>query len=195
MQLKKLGIIAFSLVLTAAVQATVFAHECNPSRRWGTVQGTYPNQKAYIVAQAYNLDSTYTNAFNWSCINWTNKSNGDVEIVQSASNAKVTVTSNYWNSAWGNAYAATSSSVSTSTTPNIIVSATIYVNKSNTSSWSDEDKEYNFNHEFGHCLGSNETNDGTRSVLKQGKGSTFGWGNGFQWPQDHDRADMSAYYY
>lgn len=49
-------------------------------------------------------------------------------------------------------------------------------------------------HEIGHVMGLNETNDGTRSVMRQGKGSTFGWSNYWQ-PQAHDTADLSRYRY
>lgn len=49
-------------------------------------------------------------------------------------------------------------------------------------------------HEIGHILGLYETNDGTRSVMKQGIGHTFGW-NEYWKPQTHDKNDLCRFNY
>jgi hypothetical protein len=49
-------------------------------------------------------------------------------------------------------------------------------------------------HEIEHTLGLNETNDGTQSVMRQGRGSTLGWENYWK-PQTHDTSDLTRFNY
>lgn len=75
----------------------------------------------------------------------------------------------------------------------IIVKNEVYVNYASQKkdNFSNYDIRKTWAHEIGHCLGFNETNDGTRTIMRQGKGSTFGWIN-YWLPQDHDRSDLKS---
>ena len=71
----------------------------------------------------------------------------------------------------------------------------IYVNYSMIRDWAWHDIQKVWSHEFGHALGLNETNDGTRTIMRQGKGSIYlGWEDYWK-PQNHDRADLRRFNY
>ena len=70
----------------------------------------------------------------------------------------------------------------------------VNINKQSANNFNEQDISKTWAHERGHVMGLNETNDGTRSVMRQGKGSTFGWSNYWQ-PEAHDTADLSRYRY
>ncbi|MCL2487824.1 MAG: hypothetical protein FWE80_03995 [Oscillospiraceae bacterium] len=59
--------------------------------------------------------------------------------------------------------------------------------------YSDNDLRHNYAHEIGHALGFTEANDGTLSIMKQGRGSTFGWADYWK-PRTHDVSDMTTKY-
>ena len=74
---------------------------------------------------------------------------------------------------------------------NVFTKCNVYVNKTSQKSakFTNNDIKKTWAHEIGHTIGFNETNDGTKSIMKQGKGSTFGWSN-YWLPQAHDRTDL-----
>lgn len=71
----------------------------------------------------------------------------------------------------------------------IIVNSTKMVSDS----FSNDDIRKTYAHEIGHSLGFDETNDGTQSVMRQGKGSTFGWSDYWK-PSSHDTSDFNSKY-
>lgn len=77
-----------------------------------------------------------------------------------------------------------------------IIKCKVYANvkKQRSSNFNNTDIHKSWTHEIGHTLGLNDTNDGTVSVMKQGKGSSFGWAEYWK-PQNHDRDDLRRFNY
>lgn len=196
--------IFLSAVIFTVVPTTCFAHTYSPtSMLWGYVYGSTGSKYAQITIAPYNLGSSFTNAYNWSCVNWPQVASGDVKILQysSGSSANIVVRSDTTPSGapsnWSGANLP--GTVDKTAIPYRIKSSTIMIN-SNLTSLSDANKEKIFSHEIGHCLGSQDTNidpyydTTTVSIMRQGTGSTLGWTN-YQKPQTHDKTDVSGWYY
>ncbi|HOV27809.1 MAG TPA: hypothetical protein PK566_15815 [Pseudobacteroides sp.] len=195
--MKKRITLAFILLVVLLFQNIVFAHTYG--YRWNyiniipkyTTPGS-PMQKQLLM-QSYGVDigSDYTSAFYWAKKRWNDFSDKYIYITDSSyATSTIDVRTGYWDPTWpANGYGATERYI----TNNNITYAAMYINPNTTANFSFENKTKVFIHEFGHCAGLEDTNDGTVTVMRQGKWSDFGYGSTV-YPQAHDRSDLASYY-
>ncbi|MFQ8600496.1 MAG: hypothetical protein ACLSAP_07855 [Oscillospiraceae bacterium] len=195
----------------------VKAHEFSPKRYWNDIYYHSGMQK-HVVRLKYNIDNVkdavYKRKLQNAINDWEYLDNGYCDL-QSAStfSAGLKIYDSFPSSYNQSVYALTSSYTENSlirvyggsnsnTGPaqvqscNKITSAKIYANikKQSSDSFNEADIAHTWVHEIGHAIGLNETNDGTRSAMRQGRGRDFGWSNYWQ-PQAHDTQDVARYRY
>jgi len=200
--MRKIFAVSFLVVLltSSILQSVSFAHEAySPSIRWidvGTYNPFWPWQSSHkkIKIKCFStvLGSGYTTAYGNAKNSWNNNSNNYVDIQEgeySYPDTKCYIYSHVWQSSWPSTWAAYNS-VRIRTSDYKIDLSQIYLKDSMMKDWTTSDKQKTIAHEFGHCFGFADTNDGTQSIMKNGKGSTIG----YYTPQDHDRSDLASFY-
>ena len=215
---KSICVLMCLLLLTTG--SMVKAHECSPPRYPTDIR--YHNyMKKMVACITYNW-SNVTNEnlrlrLRDAIGDWEWLDNGHVSLseVSSASDAYL-VASDAWNTSLSsNVSGVTNSYVISANiydwgfngsqlydTPASIhdvykiVKCYVYINKPaiQAGNWQNHDIQKVWSHEIGHTLGFNETNDGTQSVMRQGRGSSLGWENYWK-PQAHDTADLERLNY
>ena len=197
---------------------SVNAHEFTPSRYPNDIRfHTY--MKKMVACITYNWsnvhDENYRLRLRDAIGDWEWMDNGHVSLSEtSSSNAYVMCYDTWPSSLPLNVYGATNAtgyanqtiykySVSNgflNSSPGSIngviklTKCNVYINKKTTNGWANHDIQKTWSHEIGHTLGLNETNDGTQSVMRQGRGSTLGWENYWK-PQTHDTSDLTRFNY
>lgn len=208
------SLLVFLLAISFTLPYDVMAHEFSPKRYWNDIYFN-SNIKKHIVRLNVNIknvtNTVYNRVLRDAINNWNSFGDGYCDIQITTSGSQLMVYDQYPSTQNQNAYAVTVSTLSsanifeypygitggaTSISCKKITKAKIYVNinKQSANNFNEQDISKTWAHEIGHVMGLNETNDGTRSVMRQGKGSTFGWSNYWQ-PQAHDTADLSRYRY
>ncbi len=195
--MKKKITLALILSVVLLLQNAIFAH--STGQTWNYIEiipkYTTPNSpmQKQLLMQSYGVDigSDYTSAFYWAKKRWNDFSNKYINIADSSyADSKIDVRTSYWDPTWpSNGHGATAIYA----TNNKITYAAMYINSTATANFSFENKVKTFIHEYGHCAGLDDTNDGTVTVMRNGKWSDFGYGSTV-YPQDHDRSDLASYY-
>lgn len=187
----------FFLLVINIFNSVSSAHEVyNPPIRWIDV-GTYESwfskhNQVQIKCFGGVLDSNYTNAYGNSKSSWNNNSNNYVSITEgpySFPETRCSIYSHIWDSSWPSTWAA-KNSMEFKTSDYKIFRSTINLNDKEMKNWTETDKQKTITHEFGHCFGFGDTNDGTKSIMKNGKGSDIGYYK----PQSHDKSDLKNFY-
>ena len=207
-------ILAVSLFLFHIFPINVYAHEFDPPRYWNDIY-FHPEMLKHIVRLRVNMTNVTNEVYNrklHDAINdWDIYDGGFCDIATTTSSTTLMAYDTYPSSKNQDAYAVTTSTLSNATityypygitggvtTKNCkkITKAVIYVNieKQRSANFGEGDIAKTWVHELGHVMGLNETNDGTQSVMKQGKGSNFDWDEYWK-PQTHDIWDMARYKY
>lgn len=205
-------VMLFSCLLLSPV--SVSAHEFSPPRYWNDIY-YHSGMKKHIVRLKINMTNVKNSVYNRKLLDaindWEWLDNGYCDMQQTTTGTTLMVYDSYPSSQNQNIYATTRlyfqdayinqyyGSDSNMGPPlsvkcRRITKAVIYANRAKQASdkFGEGDIAKTWCHELGHVMGLNETNDGTRSVMKQGKGSTFGWSNYWQ-PQSHDTNDVGRY--
>lgn len=201
-------------LLASSLMIYANAHEFSPKRYWNDIYyHSGMNKRIVRIRVDINLvtNTNYKNRLLDAIYLWEWEDNGYCDIAAVYSPAKVTASSAYPSTVNPLYYAITYSYIENATmryyNGNVInwnlfpfscskiTRADIFVNmaKQSTDNFNNNDIIKTWVHEIGHVIGLNETNDGTRSVMKQGKGSTFGWSNYWK-PQTHDKTDLGRYH-
>ncbi len=206
-------ILSITIAIILAVPLIANAHEFNPPRYWNDIY-FHSGMNKHIVRIKINMNNVNNEVYNrklQDAINdWEYNDNGfcHTEIVTVASN--LMVYDSYPSTLNQTSFAVTSSSSSSanitvypygitgSTTTQAcrkINRANIYANisRQQAAGFNEADIAKTWVHELGHVMGLNETNDGTQSVMRQGRGTEFGWDE-FWKPQPHDILDISRYH-
>lgn len=213
-QIKKFSIVFLVVILlVGSFSVTVTAHEYSPSR-YPRIVYRYTPMDIGVVNLTYYISSFSTSNYRTQLDNsihdWIWEDDGHVQMtLTSESAAQVRFYDSWDNSQFGStAFAITCSWITNGYASlygngwmgppyqkscHIYTKNEVYVNKvaQSNAGYNNYDIRKTWAHEIGHCLGFAETNDGTRSVMKQGKGSDFGWSN-YWLPQDHERSDLSS---
>lgn len=193
-------IAAIAIVTCVASPIKTTAHECvepGPLRFIDVYEtGSLWWKHKYVKFKIYGdlLSTDFSSAFTNSLGNWNNNSDGYV-VVKKGTNSygeypktRACIWDHTWQ--WGSQYAATALDYNSG----IIKGAHIYINKELVKDWSLDDKEHTIGHEIGHIFGFDDTNvKDLKTIMKQGRGSTFGWSN-YDKPQSHDRSDLKSFY-
>lgn len=210
---KGISLILFTALIFSSFSFATSAHEFSPSRyprqvyRHGSMNIGVAKLNYYISNFS---SSNYLTQLRNTIYDWEWEDSGHVEMNEtSQSNAQIRFYDTWNNAEFGSTAFAITLTWTASGTANvygtnwmgpaytksckIITRNEVYVNKTSQSNhnFNNYDIRKTWAHEIGHCLGFNETNDGTRTVMKQGRGSTFGWTNYWK-PQDHDRSDLKS---
>lgn len=209
-----ISLLVFLSAISISLPYNVKAHEFSTKRYWNDIYFNSSTKK-HIVRLNINISNVTNTVYNRvlrdAISNWNSFDDGYCDIQITTSSSQLMVYDQYPSTQNQNAYAVTVSTLSnanifeypygitggaTSNPCHKITAARIYanINRQSSDNFSEHDIAKTWAHEIGHVIGLNETNDGTRSVMRQGQGSTFGWNNYWQ-PQAHDTADLSRYRY
>ena len=205
---KMISIIIITIIIFPT--SIVDAHEFSP-KRYPTSVYRNNSMNHGVVKLKYTIkvsDSNYKtqlknsiNDLEWQDDGYvdleeTNESNAFVFFYDTWNNADFGstaygMTMMYWNKKPVTTYGNNWSGPVYTRNENVFTKCNVYVNKTSQKSakFTNNDIKKTWAHEIGHTIGFNETNDGTKSIMKQGKGSTFGWSN-YWLPQAHDRTDL-----
>lgn len=211
---KFVKVLLIYLVIISIFVSSVKAHEFDPKRYWNDIY-FHSSMNKHIVRLRVNINNVFNSVYNRKlrdAINdWEVLDDGYCDIqVTTASNSKIMVYDTYPSTYNQNAYAVTTSTLSSASIwyyPNGITGSVIYqsckkITKASIYANITRQRQDDFNegdiaktwvHELGHVMGLNETTGNTRSVMKQGQGSTLGWSNYWQ-PQTHDITDLARYH-
>lgn len=206
-------IISF-VIITQLLAVPVNAHEFSPSRYWNDIY-YHSGMNKHVVRIKVNMTNVTNEVYNRklrdAMNDWEWLDNGYCHMETTTTDTTLMVYDSYPSTQNQTAFAVTVSYLSsasityypytlitggtTTISCNKINRAFIYANTAYQQAYNfgEGDIAHTWAHELGHVIGLNETNDGTQSVMKQGKGSTLGWDNYWQ-PQAHDTYDVSRYH-
>lgn len=206
-------ILLIYLAIVSIFTFSVKAHEFQPKRYWNDIY-FHSSMNKHVVRLRVNItnvtNSVYNRKLRDAINDWEYLDDGYCDIQVTTSSSKIMVYDTFPSTYNQNAYATTTSTFNSANilyypngiTGSVITQACNKITKASIYANISRQRQDNFNegdiaktwvHELGHVMGLNETNDNTRSVMKQGQGSTLGWSNYWQ-PQTHDITDLARYH-